>query len=115
MGEFVQLVNYTRRQRIGGGHLPFDKPSEWAEHPAARALVTWYLLEHRTDEVRFVGDYQDCHEAERVVREFDDATDDIVNQLVQAGVLMIAGKSWQDGEDPDLYVLDLRLPDPPKR
>jgi hypothetical protein len=110
MGECVLLVNYTRREHIGV-HLPFAKPGEWVGHVAGAAMTTWYLLRQRGDDVRFVGDYGEASEHLRVYREFTDVGERIVAAMVEEGILADCGRSYQDDEDPHVYIRDIR----PKR
>lgn len=108
MGEWVNLVNYTRREYVGGGHYPWVKPAEWSFNVSACALCTWYMLRHRSDDVRFFGDYQDEEEFFRIGEEFTDVTDQVIAAMIEEGPLADCGMSWQDDDDPSLYVRDIR-------
>lgn len=108
MGEWVKLVNYTRREYLEGGHYPWVKPAEWSFNVSACAVCTWYMLRHRTDDVRFFSDWQDEQEFHRIGREFTDVTDEVVAAMIEEGILADCGMSWQDEDDPAAYVRDIR-------
>ncbi|MFG0283727.1 MAG: hypothetical protein ACF8R7_04835 [Phycisphaerales bacterium JB039] len=107
MGECVSLFNYTRHERIDG-RLPFRKPAEWRFHVAGCAICTWYMLHHRTDDVRFLGEWQDEREYWRLVELFDDVTEAVIATMIEEGSLADCGKGWEDKEDPNLCSRDIR-------
>ena len=109
MGECCELVNFTRHERVSGLHLGCATPHEWAWNPAASIVVAWYMLNHRGDDVRFVGDYQDDEHSRRNTSGFEDVEDRVVADLIKRQILKDFGKRWQDDIDPTLYTRDLRV------
>lgn len=107
MGEWIQLVNYTRREYFEGPR-PCMKPMEWLSNVSACAMITWYMLRHRADDIRFYGDYQDEKEFCRISRDFKDITEGVIAAMIEEGILADCGKSWQDEDDPNLFVRDIR-------
>lgn len=108
MGEVVSLFNHTKREYIHGGGLGFHKPAEWQFNTIACAMVSWYLLRHRDDDVRFFGDYQDDARHTKLLDQYKDATDQVIRAMIDEGMLADHGIRWQDEDDPSLYCRDIR-------
>lgn len=104
MSTYYQLANLTRRERVSFAHLPM-KQREIAGDPAVAAIVSWYLFTRMGDHIVFLPDGTDDWPS---IDTWPDATDEIVDDLISNGILEDHGKSWQDEEEPELYMRDLR-------
>jgi len=111
MGVYYTLVNFTKKEQISFDKLPVAKKREIVGNPAAAAIVTWYLLENSGDQIGFLGDEIDSpfkgvfnHD----LSEFPDRTDELINALIEDGVLVDCGIGYQDADDPDIFSRDIR-------
>ncbi|WP_144394377.1 hypothetical protein [Pleionea sediminis] len=59
MGVEYILVNETKKEMVCFSHLNGSKMRELAGNAAQSAVVTWYLLNNRGDQIQFVSDTQD--------------------------------------------------------
>lgn len=111
MGTTYALVNMTRRERIDFRNIGADTATEIAGHPIASAIVSWYMLLHRDDDVRFVGDTEEAEEEQAggETHAFIEVTDRIVTELVERGILEDHGILWRDEHEPEIHTRDLRL------
>jgi hypothetical protein len=104
------LVNATRREQIAFRHLPASTKREIAGHPAA-AVVAWYLLEHPGDAIAFVNDHDDVWPFAigtfGDLSDYADMTDQVVADLIAAGILRDDGMRYVDEDDPDVFIRDL--------
>ncbi|QWF16386.1 hypothetical protein [Lysobacter capsici] len=104
------LVNATRREQIAFRHLPASTQREIAGHPAA-AVVAWYLLEHPGDAIAFVNDHDAVWPfaigAFDDLRDYADMTDQVVADLIAAGIVRDEGKGYVDEDDPNVFVRNL--------
>jgi len=98
--EFI-LVNRTKRETVRFTHVPASKPKEIAGHPAAAAIVAWYLLHNPADRIGFVSTTE-CDV------DWPDRTDDVVSELIEAGILRDGGVLYRDEDDPAAFLRDLR-------
>ena len=106
MGVGYELVNLTKRERVMFAHLPVNTAKEICGNPVSAALVSWYLLCNGGDAIRFVDD---CSENGVDTTDFPDRTDDLVRELVEAGILEDHGFEWRDDEEPDtVFIRDIR-------
>lgn len=105
------LVNATRREQIAFRHLPASSKREIAGHPAAAAVVAWYLLEHPGDAIAFVNDHDDAWPfaigAFDDLSDYADMTDRVVADLIAAGILRDDGRGYVDEDDPNVFVRTL--------
>ena len=106
------LVNNTRTELISFAHLPASAARELAGNPVAAAITTWYLLEHRGDQISFVsdtnGDWPFLTGSPVDLAKYDDMTDAVVQQLISASILRDDGILWADDHEPDtIYVRKL--------
>lgn len=112
MGVGFILVNHSRREAITFAHLPASQMRELAGNPVTAAATTWYLLRHREDRVAFVSDTHDEWPfpagSRADLQDFTDITDQVVEQLIEAGILRDNGIAWADEDEPDtVYERDL--------
>lgn len=105
------LVNATRREQIAFRHLPASTRREIAGHPAAAPVVAWYMLEHPGDAIAFVNDHDAVWPfaigALDDLRDYVDRTDEVVADLIAAGILRDDGVGYVDEDDPTVFVRDL--------
>jgi hypothetical protein len=104
MGVGYVLVNLTRGEKISFAHLPASKARELAGNPVTASVTTWYLLQHPEDHVAFVsdtyGDWPFPSGSRADLADYPDVTDQVVEQLVEAGILRDEGIAWADEAEP---------------
>ena len=104
MGVGYILVNRTRAQKITFLHLPASKANELAGNPVSSTVTTWYLLHNRGDQIAFVSDTDGHWPFSTGVladaSDYEDVTDDIVRQLIDANILRDDGIAWADQANP---------------
>lgn len=111
MSVAYQLVNQTRREVGSFQHLGASPARELAGNSGSAAATTWYLLQRRGDAIAFVSDLGEWPFASgrlEDVRSFTDVTEQVVTELIAAGVLADHGIRWVDEDEPEVYVRDLR-------
>ena len=111
MGVYYTLANLTKREKIDFSKLPVSKKREIAGNPAAAAIVAWYLLENSGDRIGFYGDETPPPYAEVSLNEvidFVDKTAELIDNLIEAGILVDCGVSYQDVDEPEIYLRDIR-------
>lgn len=112
MGTEFTLVNVSKRECISFIHMAGSKARELTGNPAQAAVVTWYLLSNRGDDIQFVADdtvdWPFSCGSQADLQKFDDVTDKYINLLIEQGILKNAGFRYRDDDEPDrVYVLDL--------
>ena len=112
MGVSYRLVNVTKGEQISFSRLPGGKAHELAGNPASAAIVCWYMLHNIGDRIAFVADELEQWPFDtgslETSRDFPDATDKYLKQLIQAGILQDKGILWRDEEEPALFLRDIR-------
>ena len=113
MGVGYTLVNQTKKERVSFIHIPASKARELAGNPVSAAITTWYMLENPGDNIAFVSDtYDDWPFPTEMVgnlSDYTDVTDDVVNSLIEAQILVDEGIAWADDREPDsIYMRALR-------
>ena len=112
MGIGYILVNATKRERVSFAHVAASTSRELAGLPAAAAITTWYLLQHSGDQIAFVSDtYDDWPWGDGVrpdLSAYPDVTDQVVEGLIQVGILADDGRDVFDPSEPAVYVRRLR-------
>lgn len=113
MGVGYVLVNRSRAQFISFAHLPTSKVKELAGNSVSAAITTWYLLQNPGDEIAFVSDTDGRWPFSKGIREdlseYEDVTDDVVQQLIDATILRDDGVAWADPDEPEtVYIRDLK-------
>lgn len=105
MGVGYILVNQTRREVIGFDRLPVSKARELAGNPVSAAITTWYLLQHRGEQIAFVSDTEDDWPfptgSAVDFSGYNDVTDEVVRQLIEASILRDDGIAWVDQTEPE--------------
>jgi hypothetical protein len=95
-------------------HIGVSTPREFSGNNAAASIVTWYLSRNRGDSISFIGDYDNERELPYEVSwdEIDtwpDRTDQVVEELIENGILKDCGRTFEDEDDPEnVYIRDLR-------
>jgi len=113
MGVGYMLVNHTRAEVIKFVHLSTSKARELAGDPISAAITTWYLLEHRGDQIAFVsdteGDWPFPSGCPADVADYQEMTDEVVQQLITAGILRDDGIACADETEPaSVYIRALK-------
>lgn len=113
MGVEYILVNLTKREQISFIHMAGSKMRELAGNPAQAAVVTWYMLNNRGDEIQFVsdsdGEWPFRHGQRGDKDHFQDVTLRYIDQLLEQGILKNQGFLYTDPDDPtDSYILNLK-------
>ncbi|MFZ6029857.1 MAG: hypothetical protein ACOYYS_19255 [Chloroflexota bacterium] len=112
MGVGYILVNHTKKEHINFTHIPASTARELAGNPVSAAIVTWYLLENRGDNIAFISDtYDDWpfpgHREQ--LSQYTEITDEIVKSLIDAEILVDEGTVWADYNEPGkVYIRALR-------
>jgi hypothetical protein len=105
MGVGYKLVNQTKKEQISFIHIPANTARELAGNPVSAAIIAWYMLENRGDNIAFVSDtYDDCPfptSEKKKLSEYADKTNEVVTSLIDAGILTDDGVSWADEDEPD--------------
>jgi hypothetical protein len=106
------LVNFTKKEQLLYAHIPASKARELAGNPVAAAITTWYLLQNPGDAISFVSDtYDDWPFPEGNKYHMDDykeVTDEVVNQLIEQGILVYEGREVFREDEPEIYMRRLR-------
>ncbi|OPH47006.1 hypothetical protein BC351_40520 [Paenibacillus ferrarius] len=97
MGQNYVLINKSKKELIGFTHLPAGKARELAGNPVTAAITTWYLLQNSGDNILFV-------EEERIEEGFADVTNDVIEMLIQNGILQDNGIEVFDEDEPNIYM-----------
>ena len=112
MGVGYELVNFSRKEFISYAHIPVLKQCELAGNPVSAAITTWYLLEHLGDQISFISDSDEDWPfpgSRDEFRSYQDKTDAVVDQLVNAGILTETSREWEDTDNPDqIYIRGLK-------
>jgi hypothetical protein len=97
MGVYFQLVNYSKKERIGYSSVSGMKKFEILRHPVACAMTTYYSLMNAGDNISFIAD-----EAEPTwpfpdgspedLAEYKDVTEEIISTLVKLDMVRDEGK-----------------------
>ncbi|WP_217595636.1 hypothetical protein [Cohnella sp. GbtcB17] len=93
MGQNYVLINNTKNEVIGFAHLPAGKARELTGNPVTAAITTWYLLQNSGDNILFV-------EEERVEDGFVDVTNNVIEALIQKGIIHDLGIEVLDEDEP---------------
>ncbi len=106
------LVNSTKREVIDFSHIPAATKRELAGNPVAAAIIAWYLLEHPGDQISFVsesdGDWPFSTGSANEISNYTSRTHQVVEQLIQAGILQDNGREVFDASEPDVYMRKLQ-------
>jgi len=112
MGIEYTLVNQTKKECVSFTHLNGSKMLELAGNSAQSAIVTWYLLNNQGDDIQFVSDTYDDWPFQSGSKNdlffYLDKTDDLINILIQKGILKDSGNLYVDEDQPDnVYIRDI--------
>ncbi len=103
MGTTFEIVNYTKKELISFSHLPVSKKKEICGNPVSSAIVSWYLINNRGDNIHFLSEFEVNTESEHF--EYIDVTDQMILELVENGILKDNGMDWVDEDDPkNVYI-----------
>jgi len=115
MSEMCWICNASKKEQLCFEHVGASTPREFSSTPAAAAIVTWYLSQNRGDLITFIGDYDNPKELPynltfKEIESWPDKTDDVINALLNEGVLQDYGNRFEDEEEPNnIYIRDLRV------
>ena len=111
MGPAIVLWNATKREHLSFHHVGASTNREVAGNPASAAIVTWYLAHNVGDQISLQAQ---CDEREvlnpmyaEAVRH-PDRVEQVVAELIGAGILKDEGFHFRDDQDPQAYVRNLR-------
>jgi hypothetical protein len=109
MGVGYTLVNYTKKEMVMFSHIPAEKARELAGNPISATMTTWYLLQNLGDEISFVSDtYDDWpfpNGSKEDMNHYQEVTEQLVDSLINVGILKDEGKEWADEEEPELIYM----------
>lgn len=105
MGASYRLVNLTRRERVEVSCFGVDKAREIVGSHGVSAVVLWYMLSCRGDQIAFVSDHDSDSSREVFGRSlsateidaFTDATEFAIEMAARAGVVVDRG--WRELAD----------------
>jgi len=104
MGVGFVLVNHSRREKVTLAQLPASTANKLAGNAVTAAMTTWYLLQHREEQVAVVFDSLDDWPfpsgGRSDLHSYPDVTDRIVDELIAVKILRDDGVSWADPDDP---------------
>jgi hypothetical protein len=108
MGVTYQLVNRTQRECISFLHVPAAvKARELAGNPVSAAITTWYLLQNIGDEISFMSDtdgiWPFAQGQPDELADYRDVTNEVIQQLIEAGILRDEGVVQYFDDEPEIY------------
>ena len=123
MGAGYRIYNFTRRERLCTVCVGGMKAREMVWHHPSAALIVWYMLRHRGDQIAIVSDY-DINDGRPIfgneikwedVDSFADVFDETIAHAVAARVLIDDGwrRMFDDDPDPNMRNRCLRVDDRP--
>ena len=115
MGVGYKLVNIDKKQQIGFYNVDTGtKLSELTRNVIASTIVTYYLLTNTGDKIGFINDTEysfivcgQTYQSEYFT-DFVDATDKIIEELLEMKIIQDNGITWVDKED-NLFNRNLTL------
>lgn len=112
MGVCYTLVNETKKETIMFLHIGGDKARELAGGAVGSALVIWYMLKNQGDDIQFVsdtdGEWPFDTERQHSLESYTDKTDDMIDALIEEGILQDNGMIFVDEDEPDtVYMRDI--------
>lgn len=93
-------------------HLPASTARELAGHPVTAAITTFYMLSHVGDQISFLADaspdWPFSQGSFDDLAGYRDATEGVIEALLQMGILLDEGREifWPD--EPEVYIRRLR-------
>ena len=112
MGALYRLVNHSKREVVSFAHIGAGTRNELAGNPVAAAITTRYLQDHAGDAVAFVSDTYDdwpfLSGSRDELATYTDMTDDVVESLLETGVLVDEGREYLFDDEPEVYTRRLR-------
>ena len=110
MGVYYELVNHSKKELISFHRLPTVKANEIIGNPASSAMVTCYLMENSGDQIVFMGDDDQTSSGIPLndISTYEDVSDRLLASLIEKEILVDCGLIFQDEDDPNLYLRDIR-------
>jgi hypothetical protein len=114
MGEICWICNATKKEQLCFTHISSSTPREFSGNQGSAAMVTWYLSQNRGDLITFISDYDDAKSLPfglklEEIRTWPDKTDEVINELINQGILKDHGNSFEDEDDPkNVYIRNLQ-------
>ena len=110
MGVQYILVNFTKKEAIQFNRLDGTKARELTGNICS-SLITWYMTKNIGDYISLVPDQY--HEwpfpdFDDQVYLYNDVTEKLIDELIEKEVLKDFGILYQDSEDKDIYIRDIR-------
>lgn len=113
MGLDYDLINIDKKERLTFAKIESGtKKRELAGTVISSSLVTFYMLTNLGDRITFIDDCSEKHFVFGetltcdVIDQYEDITEQIVEQLIQEDIYVNNGKIWIDEEE-GLYFHDL--------
>jgi hypothetical protein len=105
MGVGYFLINSTKKEAINYYHLPVNKMKEISGNPISAIITTWYLLNNRGNDIRFVPDsfIDENFNITDDIFQYKDVTDIVIEELIKNGILKDNGIEYIDEDDLSLY------------
>ncbi len=108
MGVCFHIVNRSKREVVLFMHIGAAKRLELAGNPVAAAIGNWYFLTRAGDDIAYVPDdgthwpFADGFDSDS--DDYEEVTDRIVDELIDAGILVDNGREIFDEDEPDVYI-----------
>ncbi len=104
MGTTYILINDTKKEIISFPHLPVSKKREICGNPASSAIVSWYLINNRKDNIRFYSEHECSYPID-----YKEVTEKAILELIENEILEDNGMEWVDEDEPDkIYIRSLK-------
>lgn len=111
MGVGYFLVNTTKRERLLFAHIAVNTRWEIAGDPVASSMVAWYMLHNLGDVISFVPDDRSFWPFSSLTPEdlssFREVTDEVLQGLMDRGLVVDLGREVFDPKEPEVYVRKL--------
>jgi len=106
MGVGYFLVNLSKHEQITFAHLPVNTAKEICGNPVSAAIVSWYLIQHVNDSIRFV---EDNTSRAMEYSKYPDQTDECIKELIDVKILEDRGFAWRDKDEPEtVFIREVR-------
>ena len=110
MGVGYFLINSTKKEAIDFDHIPVNKMREIAGNTISASIITWYMLNNRGDDIRFIPDSftDDNFDITDDIYKYPDVTARVIDELIEADILEDNGMDYVDEDDSSLYIRRLK-------
>jgi len=107
MGVGYILINSTKKEAINFYHLPASKMKELAGNNVTSAIVTWYMLNNRGDNIRFIPDsfIDENFDITDNIDNYLDVTSTVIKELINEKIIRDDGFEFIDEDEPqNIYI-----------